>query len=130
MEKRILSISFILQFMELSDSSPEAEKRFVVIQGEFASQCKQKEACLSKMKPLNWRAKRRCKPGPKGPSRELIEAVVQTKPRNPTWGCPRIAQQMAFAFDIPIDKDIVRRILADHYRPKQDSNGPSWLVLP
>ena len=36
--------------------------------------------------------KRRRKPGPKGPSRELIEAIVQTKKRNPTWGCPRIAQ--------------------------------------
>ena len=45
--------------------------------------------------------KGRRKPGPKGPSRELIEAVVQTKQRNPTWGCPRIAQQMALAFNIP-----------------------------
>ena len=26
-------------------------------------------------------SKRRCKPGPKGPSRELIEAIVQTKQR-------------------------------------------------
>jgi transposase InsO family protein len=34
---------------------------------------------------------------------------------------------MALAFDIPIDKDIVRRILASHYRPQQGSNGPSWL---
>ena len=73
--------------------------------------------------------KRRCKPGPKGPSRELIEAVVQTKQRNPTWGCPRIAQQMALAFDIQIDKDIVRRILASHYRPEQGSGGPSWLTF-
>ena len=72
--------------------------------------------------------KRRRKPGPKGPSRELIEAVVQTKQRNPTWGCPRIAQQIALAFDIPIDKDIVRRILASHYRP-ESSGGPSWLTL-
>ena len=29
---------------------------------------------------------RRRKAGPKGPSRELIEAVVQTKQHNPTWG--------------------------------------------
>jgi len=34
---------------------------------------------------------------------------------------------MALAFDIPIDKDIVRRILASHYRPQQGSNGPCWL---
>ena len=73
--------------------------------------------------------KRTRKPGPKGPSRELIEAVIQTKQRNPTWGCPRIAQQVALAFDIPIDKDVVRRILASHYRPEQCSNGPSWLTF-
>src|SRR4030095_16435063 len=76
---------------------------------------------------LLFSSKRRCKPGPKGPSRELIEAVVQTKQRNPTWGCPRIAQQIALAFNIPIDKDVVRRILASHYRPDQGSGGPSWL---
>ena len=51
------------------------------------------------------------------------------KQRNPTWGCPRIAQQIALAFDIPIDKDVVRRILASHYRPKKDSGGPSWLTF-
>src|SRR5262249_22023490 len=28
------------------------------------------------------------RPGPKGPCRELIDAVVQMKQRNPTWGCP------------------------------------------
>src|SRR6516225_5336938 len=36
---------------------------------------------------------RRRKPGPKGPSAELIHAVVEMKQRNPNWGCPRIAQQ-------------------------------------
>ena len=32
------------------------------------------------------------KSGPNGPSDELIEAVVEMKRRNPSWGCPRIAQ--------------------------------------
>ena len=73
--------------------------------------------------------KGRRKPGPRGPNKELIEAVVQMKQRNPTWGCPRIAQQIAWAFDIPIDKDVVRRILARHYRPGPDSGGPSWLTF-
>jgi len=36
---------------------------------------------------------------------------------------------MALAFNIQIDKDVVRRILARHYRPGQDSDGPSWLTL-
>src|SRR5580693_1933953 len=46
------------------------------------------------------------------PCAELIRAVVEMKQRNPNWGCPRIAQQMALAFHIQIDKDVVRRILA------------------
>ena len=71
----------------------------------------------------------RRKPGSKGPSRELIKAVVQTKQRNPTWGSPRIAQQIALAFGIAINRDMVRRILAGHYRPEQDSTGPSWLTF-
>src|SRR6266436_9082517 len=72
-------------------------------------------------------AKCRRKPGPKGPNEELIEAVVEMKRRNPSWGCPRIAQQIALAFAVEIDKDIVRRILSVHYRP--ESAGPSWLTF-
>jgi len=73
--------------------------------------------------------KRRSQPGPKGPSQELIAAVVEMKRRNPTWGCPRIAEQIALAFGADIDKDIVRRILGMHYRPESGSGGPSWLTL-
>jgi putative transposase len=69
------------------------------------------------------------KPGPKGPSREVIAAVVDMKQRNPTWGCPRIAQQITLAFGIPMNKDVVRRILAVRYRPKPDAAGPSWLTV-
>ena len=69
------------------------------------------------------------KPGPKGPTQEIIAAVVDMKRRNPTWGCPRIAQQIALAFAIPITKDLVRRILAVRYRPAPDSAGPSWLTV-
>src|SRR5712664_161511 len=69
--------------------------------------------------------KLRKKPGPKGPSHEVIAAVVEMKQRNPTWGCPRIAQQIALAFGIPMDKDVVRRILGARYQPKPDSAGPS-----
>src|SRR3984893_15658616 len=69
------------------------------------------------------------RPGPRGPRRELIDAVVQMKQRNPTWGCPRIARQIALAFAIPIDQDVVRRILARHYRTEPASGGPSWLTF-
>ena len=68
------------------------------------------------------------KPGPKGPSQEVVTAVIDMKRRNPTWGCPRIAQQITLAFGIPINKDVVRRILAARYQPTPDSAGPSWLT--
>ena len=74
-------------------------------------------------------SKRPTKPGPKGPSQDVIAAVVDMKQRNPTWGCPRIAQQIALAFGIPLNKDVVRRILAARYRPAPDSAGPSWLTV-
>jgi len=67
-------------------------------------------------------------PGPKGPHPDVIAAVVAMKQRNPTWGCPRIAQQIAVAFGISLDKDVVRRILAARYRLSPDSAGPSWLT--
>jgi putative transposase len=69
------------------------------------------------------------KPGPKGPSQETVAAVVDMKRRNPSWGCPRIAHQIALAFGIPINKDVVRRILAARYQPAPDSEGPSWLTI-
>jgi hypothetical protein len=58
------------------------------------------------------------RPGPKGPTGELINAVLEMKRRNPGWGCPRIADQIALAFGVEIDKDVVRRILTKHYRPE------------
>jgi hypothetical protein len=71
----------------------------------------------------------RKKSGPRGPSRDVVAAVIEMKRRNPTCGSPRIAQQIALAFDIPINKDVVRRILAVNYRPEPDSAGPSWLTV-
>src|SRR6266852_5043033 len=71
----------------------------------------------------------RKKPGPKGPSQDVVAAVVDMKQRNPTWGCPRIAQQITLAFGIPMNKDVVRRILAVRYRPEPGAAGPSWLSV-
>jgi transposase InsO family protein len=68
------------------------------------------------------------RPGPKGPNKELIDAVVAMKRRNPSWGCPRIAQQITLAFGVEIDKDVVRRILSVPYQPESDG-GPSWLTF-
>src|SRR5215831_18551115 len=71
--------------------------------------------------------KRVRRPGPKGPAKELIDAVLEMKRRNGTWGCKRIAEQIALAFGLDIDKDVVRRILARHFHPEAGSAGPSWL---
>lgn len=73
---------------------------------------------------------RRRKPGPKGPSAELIAAIVELKRRNPRFGCVRIAQQVCHVFGIEIDKDVVPRVLAKDYRPGDTgSGGPSWLTF-
>jgi hypothetical protein len=68
------------------------------------------------------------KPGPRGPSREVIDAIVEMKLRNPRFGCPRIAQQINLAFGLDLDKDTVRRVLAVHHKPDPESRGPSWLT--
>jgi transposase InsO family protein len=68
-------------------------------------------------------------PGPKGPSRELINAIVVMKQRNPRWGCPHIAAQISLALGITLDKDVVRRVLARYYRSTPGGNGPSWLTF-
>jgi hypothetical protein len=59
----------------------------------------------------------------------VIRAIVGMKQRNPTWGCPRIAQQINLAFGTSINKDVVRRILSLHYRPEPKSGGSSWLTF-
>jgi transposase InsO family protein len=68
------------------------------------------------------------KPGPKGPAKAVINAVVEMKQRNPRYGCPRIAQQINLAFGLALDKDTVHRVLAVHYKPGPANRGPSWLT--
>jgi len=69
------------------------------------------------------------KPGPKGSSQEIINLIVEMKQKNPTYGYMRIAKQISIMFAIPINKDIVRRVLAQNYKPTSDDSGPSWLTF-
>jgi hypothetical protein len=69
----------------------------------------------------------RSKPGPKGPSRALIHAIVELKSRNPRFGCPRIALILSQTFGVDIDKNVVFRVLSKHYHPSSSGTGPSWL---
>jgi putative transposase len=78
---------------------------------------------------LLYSASRKGKPGPENPSPELIQAIVELKQRNPRYGCPRIAQQINKVSGTDIDKDVVRRILAAHYRPDPGNGGLSWLTF-
>jgi len=73
--------------------------------------------------------KSRGKPGPRGPSPELISAIVEMKRRNGSFGYQRIADQISLVFVIEVDKDLVRRVLAKYFRPEPGSNGPSWLTF-
>ena len=64
------------------------------------------------------------KRGPKGPDEALIRAIVELKSRNPRFGCPRIAYIISRTFGIEIDKNVVYRVLAKHYRPAPRGTGP------
>ena len=86
-------------------------------------------ALVSRKYHLLFTPKNRRKPGPTGPSPELIAIIVEMKRRNPRVGYQRIADQISLAFSIDVHKDVVRRVLARHYRPESGSNGPSWLTF-
>lgn len=69
------------------------------------------------------------KPGPTGPSKELIQAVLSMKLRNPRFGCRRIAMQISNMLGLDINKDVVLRILSKYYKPTSNDDGPSWLTF-
>jgi putative transposase len=78
---------------------------------------------------LLYSPRKRRRTRPKGPSKELIVAVIEMKRRNPCFGCRKIAEQMSRAFAVEINKDVVRRILIQHYRTVPGGDGPSWLTV-
>jgi len=86
-------------------------------------------AALMRRKYRRLFSSRQCskKPGPKGPSEALIQAIVELKSRNPRFGCPRIARIISHTFGVDIDKNVVYRVLSKHYRPAPGGTGPSWL---
>ena len=58
-----------------------------------------------------------------------MSAILEMKRRNPSFGYQRIADRISLVFDIKVDKDLVRQVLARHYRPEPGSDGPSWLTF-
>src|SRR5262249_6336224 len=79
---------------------------------------------VQRMYRLLFAQKKRRKRGPKGPTAVLIQAVVEMKRRNLSWGCPKIAEQINLAFETFINKDVVRGILAIHSPPTSTGGGP------
>lgn len=70
----------------------------------------------------------RKKPGPKGPSAELVKFVLDLKVANPPFGYGKIALMASRALGVEVDDDVVRCILQKNYRPAP-GDGPSWLTF-
>jgi putative transposase len=71
--------------------------------------------------------KRDRKPGPKGPSQDLIRLIVEIKTKNPRYGCPKIALLASKLLDQVINEQLVRRILRKYSKSLPPGAGPSWL---
>jgi len=69
------------------------------------------------------------KPGPKGPSDELVKLIIEMKKRNPRYGYLRIAMQIQEAFGFDLEEGVVRRVLGKHYKNRPKDDGPSWLTF-
>jgi putative transposase len=63
------------------------------------------KALIKRKYRLLFSRKTKMKPGPAGPSSEIIAAVVAMKRRNPRFGCRRIAMQVSHTFGVDVDKD-------------------------
>jgi putative transposase len=70
-------------------------------------------------------SKTKRKPGPKDPTKALIQAILESKRRNPSCGCPRIAQLISDTFGIELDRDEVRRGLMNYLKSTGKGDGPS-----
>lgn len=71
----------------------------------------------------------RMKTGPKGPSDELIQIILEMKKRNPRYGYHRIAMQIYQSYGFEVDKHVVRRVLQLYYKPSPPERGQSWLAF-
>ena len=118
---------FLCGFLTLFMRPGRIRKAAVVVKP--ATLTKFRRALVSRNYRLLFSSHKKGKPGPKGPSDALVLVIVELKRRNARFGCPRIAQQINKAFGVNIDKDVVRRVLATHYRPEPYDGGPSWATF-
>jgi putative transposase len=71
---------------------------------------------------------RRRRPGPKGPSAELVRAVVEMKQPNPNWGVRESLNRWPWRSTSKSTKTWFPGFLPVT-RPGQDSDGPYWLTF-
>ena len=125
--KLTTSDRFLCGFLTLFMRPGRIRKAAIVLKPATLS--KFRRALLSRNYHRLFSSRKNAKPGPKGPSDALVLVIVELKQRNACFGCPRIAQQINKTFGANIDKDVVRRVLAKHYRPAPYDGGPSWLTF-
>jgi hypothetical protein len=125
--KLTTSNRFLCGFLTLFMRPGRIRKTAVVLKP--ATLTKFRRALVSRSYHRLFLSRKNAKPGRKGPANDLVRVIVELKQRNAQFGCPRIAQQINKAFGINIDKDLVRRVLAKHYRPAPYDDGPSWLTV-
>src|ERR1700730_3518835 len=108
--------------------SPKRLRKMAVIVKPSTLLCFHR-ALVKRKYHLLYSPRKRRRSGPKGPSKGLIDAVIEMKRRNPRFGCRKIAEQINSAFGIETNKDVVRRILIQYSRPVPNDDGPSWLTV-
>ena len=111
-------------FAFLAQIIPRTRLRKLAIIVQPATILKFHRAMIQKKYRALYSAKSPAKRGPKGPDPELIRLVVDIKHRDPRMGYDRIAMQVLQGFGVEVDKHVIRRILAKHYRPIYPG-GPS-----
>lgn len=84
------------------------------------------KALVARKYSILFKPKRR-KPGPKGPTPQIIELILGIKEKNPTYGIPKIALLMSKLLDKPIDEQLVRRVLRKYRSRQPPGCGASWL---
>jgi hypothetical protein len=68
----------------------------------FHLACTSHRALVKRKYRLLYSPRKHRRRGANGPSRELIDTVVEMKRRNPRFGCRKIAEQISSAFGIEI----------------------------
>ena len=79
--------------------SPERLSKMAVILKPSTLLCFH-HALVKRKYRLLYSPRKRRRPGPKGPSKELIGVVIEMKRRNPRFGCRKIAEQISRAFAV------------------------------